>query len=56
MVEKIIKQRLEDGQFNECELTLKELNTIDKALCETLHGIYHSRIEYPSDIPKTSFN
>jgi putative nucleotidyltransferase with HDIG domain len=56
MVEKIIKQRLEDGQFNECDLTLKELNTIDKALCETLHGIYHSRIEYPSDIPKTSFN
>lgn len=54
MVEKIIKQRLEDGQFNECDLTLKELNTINKALCETLLGIFHSRIEYPSDLPKTS--
>jgi putative nucleotidyltransferase with HDIG domain len=54
MVEKIIKQRLEDGQFNECDLTLKELNTINKALCETLLGIFHSRIEYPSDLPKSS--
>ncbi|MEX2462407.1 MAG: HDIG domain-containing metalloprotein [Paenibacillaceae bacterium] len=53
-VEKIIKQRLEDGQFNECDLTLKELNTINKALCETLLGIFHSRIEYPSDLPKSS--
>jgi putative nucleotidyltransferase with HDIG domain len=52
MVEKIIKQRLEDGQFNECDLTLKELNNINKALCETLLGIFHSRIEYPSDLPK----
>jgi membrane-associated HD superfamily phosphohydrolase len=50
MVEKIIKQRLEDGQFNECDLTLKELNTISKALRETLLGIFHSRIEYPNDL------
>lgn len=47
MVDKIIKDRLEDGQFNECDLTLKELNTIGKALKETLLGIFHSRIEYP---------
>jgi putative nucleotidyltransferase with HDIG domain len=53
MVEKIIEQRLEDGQFNECDLTFKELNTISKALRETLLGIFHSRIEYPSDLPKT---
>jgi putative nucleotidyltransferase with HDIG domain len=52
MVEKIIKQRLEDGQFNECDITLKELNNINKALRETLLGIFHSRIEYPSDLPK----
>ncbi|QGQ95726.1 HDIG domain-containing protein [Paenibacillus psychroresistens] len=50
MVEKIIKQRLEDGQFNECDLTLKELTTISKALREALLGIFHSRIEYPSDL------
>jgi membrane-associated HD superfamily phosphohydrolase len=52
MVEKIIKQRLDDGQFNECDLTLKELNIINITLRETLLGIFHSRIEYPSDLPK----
>ncbi|AHD06310.1 membrane-associated hydrolase-like protein [Paenibacillus larvae subsp. larvae] len=49
MVRKIIKSRLDDGQFNECDLTLKELDTIAKTLNETLLGIFHSRIEYPSD-------
>jgi putative nucleotidyltransferase with HDIG domain len=50
MVDKIIKGRMDDNQFNECDLTLKELNTIAKTLKETLLGIFHSRIEYP-DLP-----
>lgn len=55
MVHKIIKSRLDDGQFNECDLTLKELDKIAKTLNETLLGIFHSRIEYPSDLaPKKS--
>jgi putative nucleotidyltransferase with HDIG domain len=49
-VQKIIKSRLDDGQFNECDLTLKELDTIAKTLNETLLGIFHSRIEYPGDL------
>lgn len=49
MVRKIIKSRLDDGQFNECDLTLKELDTVAKTLNETLLGIFHSRIEYPSE-------
>jgi putative nucleotidyltransferase with HDIG domain len=49
MVRNIIKNRLEDGQFNECDLTLKELDVIAKVMCEALHGIFHSRIEYPDD-------
>lgn len=49
MVRKIIKGRLDDGQFNECDLTIKELDRIAKALNETLLGIFHSRIEYPAD-------
>ncbi|MNR00586.1 hypothetical protein D3C85_1163630 [compost metagenome] len=50
MVTKIIKSRLDDGQFNECDLTLKELDKIAKTLNETLLGIFHSRIEYPSEL------
>lgn len=47
LVRKIITDRLEDGQFNECHLTLKELDMVAKSVCETLQGIFHSRIEYP---------
>jgi putative nucleotidyltransferase with HDIG domain len=54
MVRNIIRDRLEDGQFNECDLTLKELDQIARAICETLHGIFHSRIEYPEDKEKPS--
>ncbi|SEN04578.1 HD family phosphohydrolase [Lihuaxuella thermophila] len=52
LVRKIIRDRLEDGQFNECDLTLKELDLISKSICETLQGIFHSRIEYPEE-PET---
>lgn len=47
LVRNIIADRLQDGQFNECDLTLKELETVAGTLCETLKGIFHSRIEYP---------
>jgi len=52
MVQKIIKSRLDDGQFNECDLTLKELDIIGKTLKEALLGIFHSRIEYPQEAEK----
>lgn len=47
IVMSIIKDKLHDGQFDECDLTLKELKTVEHVLCETLNGIFHSRIEYP---------
>lgn len=49
LVKKIINDRLEDGQFDECDLTLKQLNTVAMSICETLKGTFHSRIEYPED-------
>ncbi|NOV03480.1 HD family phosphohydrolase [Paenibacillus planticolens] len=55
MVHKIIKSRLDDGQFNECDITLKELDKVAKTLNETLLGIFHARIEYPNELsPKKS--
>ncbi len=47
LVRNIIKDRLQDEQFNECDITLKELELVATNLCETLNGIFHSRIEYP---------
>ncbi|MCS1350472.1 HD family phosphohydrolase [Mechercharimyces sp. CAU 1602] len=48
MVRSIIQDRLQDGQFDECDLTLKELDLIARSICETLNGVFHSRIEYPA--------
>jgi len=47
LVRNIIADRLQDGQLGECDITLKELDTVADTLCETLKGIFHSRIEYP---------
>ncbi|AOZ91721.1 HD family phosphohydrolase [Paenibacillus crassostreae] len=56
MIEKIIKGRMDDHQFNDCDLTLKELDIISKTLKESVMGIFHSRIEYPEEIKKTTNN
>ncbi len=46
-VRKIVNDRMELGQFEECEITLKEINIIIHTVVNNLTGIYHSRIEYP---------
>jgi putative nucleotidyltransferase with HDIG domain len=46
-VNAVFEDRLLDGQFNECGLSISELSTIKDSLIDTLSGIYHSRIEYP---------
>jgi len=47
LVRKIIKDKLNDGQLDECELTFKDLNAIANSFVRILTGIFHSRIEYP---------
>jgi len=47
IVANIINDRLTDGQFDESPLTLKEIKTIHSTICETLKGIFHTRIQYP---------
>ncbi|MFD1677812.1 HD family phosphohydrolase [Alicyclobacillus fodiniaquatilis] len=51
VIRKIIRDRLQDGQLDECDLTLQDLDVMIGAFMKTLKGIYHSRIEYP-DIDK----
>ncbi|MFF2887767.1 HD family phosphohydrolase [Paenibacillus sp. NPDC057967] len=50
MINKIIKSRLDDNQYNECDLTMKELDKVAHSLKESIIGIFHSRIEYPDDV------
>ena len=41
-----------DGQLDECELTLRNLNTIAETFTRILTGIFHHRVEYPEAPPK----
>lgn len=47
MVRSIIDSRLQDGELNECDLTIGDLKKIEEAFIPILLGIYHVRIEYP---------
>lgn len=48
-VKKIIKEKMEDGQLDNSNLTFKELDIITDVFVRTLTSIYHPRIEYPQD-------
>lgn len=47
MVRKIIKDKLDDGQLDQCELTLKDLDMMAKAFTRVFGGYFHERQEYP---------
>jgi putative nucleotidyltransferase with HDIG domain len=49
MVDSIIRERLEDGQFDECDLTLRDVEHIREAFVAQLLGMYHRRVEYPQN-------
>lgn len=51
IVVKIVDAVITDGQFDECDLTLKELTTIREAIIGALTAIYHARIDYPGFNP-----
>ena len=47
MVTRIIEERTSDGQFDECDLTMRDLERVREAFVEQLLGMYHTRIAYP---------
>ncbi|QLY78660.1 HD family phosphohydrolase [Clostridium intestinale] len=49
MVNNIIKDKLHSGQLDNCDLTLKDLTKIRQCFLKVLSGIYHERIEYPTE-------
>lgn len=46
LVDKIAMKKLLDGQFDECGLTLKQLDRVKSSLVKSLTSIYHGRIKY----------
>ena len=45
--ERVREERVSDAQFDECDLTLRDLERIREAFVQQLLGMYHSRIAYP---------
>lgn len=49
MVNNIVKDKMNSNQLNECDLTFRELEVIKACFLRVLKGIYHHRIEYPTE-------
>ena len=47
MIQAIVDDCLRDGQFDECDLTMRDLATISDALERTVATVFHHRIDYP---------
>jgi len=47
LVHDLAMKRLLDGQFDECGLTLEELDLVERSLVKSLTAVYHGRVKYP---------
>jgi cyclic-di-AMP phosphodiesterase PgpH len=53
-VDRLLAERVDDGQFEDSDLTFRELMTARDTIVESLVGIYHPRIAYPPKEPATA--
>jgi len=47
VVHQIVMDRLQDGQFDDCDITLREIRQVEDSLVKSLCSIYHGRVAYP---------
>ncbi|EKE20802.1 MAG: hypothetical protein ACD_7C00471G0003, partial [uncultured bacterium] len=47
LVSKIVKEKADDGQFDDCSLTFEELKIVKRSIIKTLMLTMHTRIKYP---------
>jgi putative nucleotidyltransferase with HDIG domain len=54
VVHNMAMKRLQDGQFDECDMSLRELSQIEASMVKTLAAHHHGRVAYPKppDVPK----
>jgi putative nucleotidyltransferase with HDIG domain len=52
LVRKIIGGKMLDGQLDECDLTLRDLDEIRGAFVSILQGVFHPRVKYPEETEK----
>ena len=49
MVEELVRAKINDGQLDDCPLTIRELAVLKESFASTLRSMLHSRIDYPKD-------
>ncbi len=49
LVDQIVSEKIDDGQLDETDLTLRDLKTVKEVFTRIITAIYHARIEYPQD-------
>lgn len=47
LIDRLVREKVEDGQFDHCLLTFEELSIVKRVLVKTLLAAGHSRIKYP---------
>lgn len=47
LVNRLVDSRLNEGQLDNCALTLKDLSIIKETFIRILQGMYHGRVKYP---------
>ncbi|MCX7623099.1 MAG: HDIG domain-containing protein [Thermomicrobium sp.] len=47
IVDRVIRERLDDGQLDDSDLTLRQISEIRQVFLALLEGVYHPRVEYP---------
>lgn len=47
LVERIVRSKMDDGQFEDADISLKETNVVKNVLKEYLQQVYHARVVYP---------
>ena len=55
-VRNIVQARSQEGQLDECELTMSDLHRIEEAFIRVLTAIHHGRVKYPTDVENESNN
>ena len=50
LIHDIVQKRIVDGQLDECDITMREIQTISESFAFTLQNMLHSRIAYPAEV------
>ena len=48
MIDRLVDEIVSDGQFDECDITLKDIRLVKESFFRILTGLYHRRIDYPN--------